>query len=77
MSPIIMGSKEKGADTNIFLKPDPVEKPASAQKQLYLSKYLLNSKGYPWVPFECLGGCDAGIFRPIDIVNGNLIVRRA
>lgn len=73
-----MGSIEKSAaDTNIFLKPDPVKKLTSPQKRLYLGKYLLNSKGYPLVPFECLGGCDTGIFRPIDVVNGNLVVRKS
>lgn len=63
--------KEKGADTNLICNP------AFAESLLYLDKYLLNSEGYPHVPRQYLARHNAGEFRPVDVVDGDLVVRRA
>lgn len=42
-----------------------------------MGKYLVDlvkDEKYPYVPIKCLAPQNAGIFRPIDIVNGDLVV---
>lgn len=72
-----MGSIEKSADTNLIWNPAFVKGSVLDKSPLYLDKYLLNSEGYPHVLHQHLARHNVGAFRPVDVVNGDLVVRRA